>query len=272
MNMKKMNMKRMSRDIGVAVVVFLGAACASQPDVDTVAIGEDVALTRADGGVVEGTITSRDDTSVQVTTGTTTKSIPKDEIVDVRVVDETRPTELPPAATFREYTVPEGTTLSLTLATPISSETSRVEDPVEATLAQAVSVGSTEVLPAGSSVRGVVSAVEGSGKVKGLASITLHFTSVAAGPEHHDIDATYSETAAATKGEDATKIGIGAGAGAAIGGLLGGKSGAATGAAIGGGAGTAAVLATTGKEVERRAGATLTVTLNKSVDVRVPIT
>lgn len=266
-------MIRISRDIGVFVFVLFVAACASQPDVDSVAVGQDVAVIKADGGVVEGKVTSRDDTNLQVTTGQTTKSIPKDDIVDVRVVDEAKPADLPPAAKFREYTVPEGTTLSLRLATAISSRTSKAEDPVEATLTETVRVGDAEVLPAGSTVKGTVSAVEASAKVKGLASIRLHFASVAAAgrDDRYDIDATYSETAETTKGSDATKIGIGAGAGAAIGGLLGGKSGAAKGAVIGGGAGTAAVLATTGKEVEHPAGATLTVRLESDVDVRVPI-
>jgi hypothetical protein len=269
-----MNFKGLSVAASVVVVALVVASCAAQPDVDAVAIGDDVAVTRADGGVVEGTVTGRDDASVQVTTGATTKSIPRSEIVDVRAVDETKPTALPPAATFREYTVPEGTKLLLTLTTSVNSGTSRVEDRVEATLAEAVSVGNAEVLPAGSIVTGTVSAVEGSGKVKGLGRITLHFTSVvpAGRDDRTDIDATYSETAAATKSEDATKIGIGAGAGAAIGGLLGGKSGAAKGAAIGGGAGTAVVLTTAGDEVERAAGSRLTVVLRRSVDVRVPIT
>jgi len=267
-------MMKMSRDIGVFVLVLFAAACASQPDVDSVAVvGQDVAVIKADGGVVEGKVTSRDDKTVQVTTGQTTKSIPKAEIVDVRVVDEAKPADLPPAAKFREYTVPEGTTLSLRLATAINSRTNKAEDPVEATLTEAVWVGDAEALPAGSIVTGTVSAVEASAKVKGLASIRLHFASVAAAgrDDRYDIDATYSETAETTKGSDATKIGIGAGAGAAIGGLLGGKGGAAKGAVIGGGAGTAAVLATTGKEVEHPAGATLTVRLESDVDVRVPI-
>ena len=58
----------------------------------------------------------------------------------------------------------------------------------------------------------------------------------------------FSRQASATKGEDATKIGIGAGAGAAIGAIRG-KKGAAEGAAVGGGAGTGVVLATKGDEV-----------------------
>lgn len=266
--------RKLSRGFGVVVLLLFAAACASQREVDKVMVGQDIAVTKADGGVVEGKVASLDDKNVQVTTGkTTTRSIPKDQIVDVKIVNEANPTDLPPAAKFREYTVPEGTVLPLRLATAINSGTGRVEDPVEATLAKAVSVGGAEVLPAGSTLKGTVSAVEASGKIKGLASITLHFTSVAAAgrDDHYDIDARYSETAEATKGADATKIGIGAGAGAAIGGLLGGKSGAAKGAAIGGGAGTAAVLATKGEEIDHRAGAMLTVRLKRSLEVRVPI-
>jgi hypothetical protein len=266
-------MKKLQCDIGVTVLMVFVAACASRPDVDKVPVGQDVAVTKADGGVVEGKVSSRDDKNVRVTTGQTTKSIPKDQIVDVKVVDKTRPPVLPPAAKFREYTVPEGTALSVKLATSINSATSRIEDPVQATLAEAVSVGGAEVLPAGSTVKGTVSAVEASGKVKGVAHIALHFTSVTAAgrDDAYAIDAAYSETARTTKGSDATKIGVGAGAGAAIGGLLGGKSGAAKGAVIGGGAGTAVVLATKGDEIEHPAGALLNVTLNRSIEVKVPI-
>lgn len=155
------------------------------------------------------------------------------------------------------------------LTTPLNSGTARVADRVEATLAEPVSGGGAEVLPSGSTLTGTVTAAEDSGKVKGPASITVHFTRVTtAGREvRSDIDAVYSETAEPTKGADATKIGIGAGAGAAIGGLLGGKGGAANGAAIGGGAGTAVVLGTKGKEVDHPAGARLTVRLRKELDV-----
>jgi hypothetical protein len=266
-------MIKLSRDIGIAVFVLFAAACANKPDVDTVAVGQDVTLTKADGAVVEGTITSRDEKNVQLTSGRTTKAIPKDQIVDMKIVDRTKPMVLPAAAKVREYTVPEGTTLALNLATAIDSQTNHVEDPVEATLAEAVLIGDAEVLPKGSRVRGTVSAVEGSGKVKGLARIAVHFTSVAptGRDERYDIDATYSETAEPTKRDDATKIGIGAGAGAAIGGLLGGKGGAGKGALIGGGAGTAAVLATKGQEVEHPIGASLKVRLKREIDVRVPI-
>ena len=266
-------MKRMSNCVGLAMLLCLAAACRGQPEVEKVAVGQDVAVTRADGGVVEGKVASLDDKSVHLKAGPTTRSIPKDEIVDVKIVADGQPPTLPPAARFRESTVPEGTTLSLRLGTAVNSGTARVEDRLEATLAEAVSVGGAEVLPAGSTLDGTVAAVAASGKVKGLASITLQFTSIAAAgrDDRYDIDATYTETAGATKGADATKIGVGAGVGAAIGGLLGGKKGAAKGAVIGGGAGTGVVLATKGDEVVRPAGARLAARLRRSFDVRVPI-
>lgn len=265
-------MQKLSRHVGVALLLS-ASACSGQQEIDKVTVGQDVAVVKADGGVVEGKVTSLDETTVQVATGPTTRSIPKKEVVDVEVVDPARPAPLPPAAKFREYTVAEGTTLSLRLATALDSGAAAVGNPVEAALAEAVLVGGAEVLPAGSPVKGRVAAVQASGKVKGLASITVHFTSVAAAgrDDRYDIDATYAETARATKAEDATKIGIGAGAGAAVGGLLGGKSGAAKGAVIGGGAGTAVVLATEGKQVEHPIGARLSIRLKKSIDVRVPI-
>jgi hypothetical protein len=77
--------------------------------------------------------------------------------------------------------------------------------------------------------------------------------------------------APATKGEDATKIGVGAGAGAVIGGILGGGDGAAKGAAIGGGAGTGVVLATKGQEMRLGPGADVSTRLTAPLTVRVRV-
>lgn len=266
-------MRLLSRELGLGLVLLSLAACSGQSGVESVAVGQEVALVKTDGGLVEGKVARLDETTVQVSTGHSQTSIPKDQIAEVKAIDKTAPVVLPPSARFREYTVPGGTPLILRLATSLSSATSRVEEPVEATLSEAVSVGGVDVLPAGSRVVGAVSSAEGSGKVKGLAHLAVHFTSVAAAgrDDRYDIDATYADTAEPTKREDATKIGVGAGAGAVIGGLLGGKGGAAKGAAIGGGAGTAVVLTTKGDEVTRPAGSRMTVTLKRPLDVRVPV-
>jgi len=174
--------------------------------------------------------------------------------------------------TYREVTLPAGTSLPLELKTAVASDTSNVEDTVRASLRRAVSLGGNEVLPAGTEVVGVVTNAQRSGRVKGRAEIGLRFTSLNHDGERYDIRTQpIARRAEATKGEDATKIGIGAGAGAAIGALLGGGSGAAKGAAIGGAGGTGVVLATRGKEVRLGAGADVNTKLTAPLTVRVKV-
>ena len=268
----------MTNNLLLRTVVALAAAgavaCSAQADVEKVPVGTEVQVTKQDGGVVQGTMTEKNDKTVKVVTGKTTKStkeVARSEIADVRVVEPTKPVELPAMAKFREYTVPAGTTLRLTLDSTVSSETSKPEDPVEARLADAFSIDGDQVLPAGAAVRGNVTSAESAGKVKGRASLGLQFTSISAYNERIPISARWSAEAASTKKDDATKIGIGAGAGAVIGGILGGKKGAATGAAIGGGAGTAMVLTSEGKPVALANGAEISVKLANAIDVRVPV-
>jgi hypothetical protein len=99
--------------------------------------------------------------------------------------------------------------------------------------------------------------------------VALDFTSVTSGGRRYAMSAEpFSRQASATKGEDATKIGIGAGAGAVIGGILGGQKGAAEGAAVGGGAGTGLVLATRGKEVRFPSGTDVSIRLAAPLTVR----
>ena len=254
-----------------AIVV---AGCARPADVEKVPVGAEVEIVRADGGVVHGTLTGRDAGTVKVDVGKTSRSVPREQIADVRVVDRTRPAPLPPTATFREFTLPQGTRLDLRLGSAVASDTSRVEDPVEASLTDAVLIDGIEVVPAGSAVHGEVAAVEPAGRIKGRASLALRFTSitVAGRSERIPIVARREYLADATKAKDAAKIGIPAAGGAIIGGLLGGKKGAAIGAAAGGGGGAAVVLATSGDEVRLASGATLTVSTDQASDVRVPIT
>jgi hypothetical protein len=177
-------------------------------------------------------------------------------------------------ADFREVTVPAGTVLRLTLATPVASDTSHVEDAVRATLRTPVTAEGIQALPVGTAVLGHVTSAQRSAKVKGRASIGVRFNTLdvpGEGGREAIRTATIVRVAPATKKKDAAKIGIGAGAGAVIGGIVGGGSGAAKGAAIGGGAGTGAVLATRGDEVRLPSGTPLSVRLTAPLTVRVPI-
>ena len=79
---------------------------------------------------------------------------------------------------FREVTLPAGTVLAVTLGTSLASDTSKVEDPVRATLRTPVSAGGVEALPVGTAVLGHVTSAQRSAKVKGRASIGVRFNAI----------------------------------------------------------------------------------------------
>lgn len=259
----------------IALTSLMAAAgCARPAEVDKVPVGSEVQVVRQDGGVIQGTLAERDERTVKVGVGKTSRTVPREQIADVRVVDRARPEPLPPVAKFREFTLPEGTKLVARLDSAVGSDTSRVEDKVEAVLTNAVVVDGIDVLPAGSVVRGVVAAAEPAGKVKGRARLALRFTSisVAGRDDRPAIMASTDMLAPSTKGEDAIKIAAPAAGGAIIGRILGGKKGAAIGTAVGGGGGAAVVLSTSGDEVRLARGAVLTLPLDQAIVVRVPVT
>jgi hypothetical protein len=176
----------------------------------------------------------------------------------------------PVAPRYREVTIPSGTTLALRMTSAVASDTSAVEDAVSAELTQDVTIDGREVLPVGAIVAGEVTGVDDAGRVRGRARVAFRFHTVTTGGNQYEMQtASISRTASATKGEDATKVGIGAGAGAIIGGLLGGKDGAAKGAAVGGGAGAGVVLATKGNAIRLGPGADIRTTLTAPLTVRV---
>ena len=172
----------------------------------------------------------------------------------------------------REITIPAGTILRLRVQNGFGSDTSRVEDPVSATLVTTIRRNGEEVLPAGSTARGFVTSATRSGKVKGRARVGVRFTSITPSRDRDRYSMTtrpWVAVAPATKKKDALTIGVPAAGGAAIGALVGGKKGAGIGALVGGGGGTAVVLSTRGKEIRVGRGATLAVRLIEPLTVRV---
>ncbi len=170
----------------------------------------------------------------------------------------------------RGVALPVGTVLHLRLSGAVGSDSSRVEDAVSAEVTQPVLVNGREVIPVGATVSGLVSEADEGGRVKGRARVGLRFTALrSAGVDYEMQTSGFARTAAATKSEDATKIGVGAGIGAAVGGILGGKKGAAEGAAIGGGAGTGVVLATRGEAVRLASGTVFSTRLTAPLTVQV---
>lgn len=163
-----------------------------------------------------------------------------------------------------------GTVITIALDQPISSATAEVGQEVAAHVVGDVTVGQETMIRSGAPVKGKVTQVERSGRVKGRATLALAFNSVETTAGWRDIEAHMVEgtfKAAGTKKRDAAKIGIGAAAGAVLGEIIGDKPG--LGAVIGGAAGTAVVLSTKGKEVEVEAGTEVGLELDQPLAITV---
>jgi len=175
----------------------------------------------------------------------------------------------PPAPSFRELTIPAGTSLSVTLLSSVASNTSKVEDPIKGSIAKAVTISGMTALPVGTPILGSVTDAAESGRVKGKASVAFRFNRLVVDGETLRIQtASVRRQAAADTKSDVKKGGLGAGAGAIVGGVLGGGKGAAIGAVTGG---AATVLATKGGEVELPSGTVVSVLVQDPIMVRVAL-
>jgi hypothetical protein len=200
----------------------------------------------------------------------------RDRIEDLRSPGSL-PSPPPPASSTRSSTtsasavaveVPVGTEIDVRLQAPLNSGTNQVEDRFEATTLVDVGVNGRVVIPAGSLMRGVVTAVEPATRTNRTARLTISFDQVTVNGQPYPIRGTVTEAieGSGIRGE-AARIGTGAGVGAIIGGILGGVKGALAGVLIGGG-GT--IAATEGKEVEIPQGAVLRVRLDSPANITPP--
>jgi hypothetical protein len=180
-----------------------------------------------------------------------------------RVVAQRPVAPAAPVQTFVE--VPVGTEMDVRMTDSLDSGTAAVEDRFEGTTVADVHVGGRVAIPAGSVVRGVVTAVDRATRTSRTARLTVSFDQVTINGQAHPIRGTVIESiqGSGMKGEIG-RVGAGAGAGALIGGLLGGVKGALVGVAIGGGG---MLAATEGKEVRVPQGSVLRVRLDSPVQM-----
>jgi hypothetical protein len=164
-----------------------------------------------------------------------------------------------------EYDVPPGTEVDVRLQQPLSSRNAQPEDRFEATTAVDVENDGRTLIPAGSTVRGVVQAVNKAGRVDRKGSLDLAFDQITMLGRTFPLRATVTQAleSEGIRGETG-KIGIGAGIGAILGGILGGVRGALAGIVIGGGG---VVAATEGKDVELPAGTILRIRLDTGLNL-----
>jgi len=169
-------------------------------------------------------------------------------------------------------TVAAGTQLRISFPAEVSTKDKVAGDAFTATLAEDVVVDGRVVFPAGSTVNGHIVEAVRPGKTSGRGKMVLAYDSIEAYGKSYSIDTVGApiEGKSGTAG-DATKVVGGAAVGAILGKVIGGSgSDAAKGAAAGAAAGTAASLLTRGPDPVVKAGQTLTVSMDRSVTVRVP--
>ena len=159
--------------------------------------------------------------------------------------------------------IPVGTEFDVRLQSHLNSGTAKVEDRFDATTLAPFGKNGRVLVPAGSVMRGIVSAVTPAGRgLDRKGSMTLLFDRFTIDGRTYSIRATVEQ---ALQGEnDNAKIATGAGVGAILGGILGGFKGALAGLLIGGG-GT--IAATEGSDVDLPAGTVLRVRLDAPLDV-----
>jgi len=170
------------------------------------------------------------------------------------------------AATGREVEVPSGTEMDVRLTNSLNSGTAQVEDRFEGTTLVDLTINGRTVIPAGSVMRGVITAVDPATRTNRTAKMTVSFDQVTVSGRAYPIRGTVTQAieGSGIKGETG-RIATGAGVGAVLGGILGGVKGAILGTVIGGG-GT--IAATEGKQVELPQGSVLRVRLDSPVQIQ----
>lgn len=169
----------------------------------------------------------------------------------------------------KSETLTAGTEIVAALQNSIGTGESKVGDKFSLRTVEDVRINEVTVVPAGATINGEVTHVDGAGRVAGGAELTLRFTElVTLDGKSYPISATPLRLEG--KGDakkSALQIGGGAVAGGVIGGILGGKDDIGKGAAVGAVVGTGVAVATKGKEIVLPAGQKIKVTLDGPVTI-----
>jgi outer membrane lipoprotein SlyB len=150
----------------------------------------------------------------------------------------------------KEFVIPEGTTIRVTVDETLSSGNSHIGDIFAASTSEPVVIDGNVVIPKGAKVSGRVVDAKESGRLHVPARLAVALNSIEVDNKSYELQSsTYS-----LKGRNHNKrnlgfIGGGAAGGALIGALAGGGKGALIGSAVGAGAGTAGAAATGKKEI-----------------------
>ena len=165
----------------------------------------------------------------------------------------------------RRGLIPVGQELDVRLQERLSSETATPEQRFEATTAVDVMQGDRVLIPAGSTVRGVVRSVDKAGNIDRSGKLTLAFDQITARGRQYPLRAMATQVFE-SRGilEEGKTVGTAGAVGAVIGGIIGGLKGAAIGAAVGAGG---VIIATEGKDIALEPGTIIRLRLDQPLQI-----
>ena len=162
--------------------------------------------------------------------------------------------------------IPVGQQLDVRLQTTLSSGTATTEQRFETTTVVDLEQDGTVLVPAGSTVRGIVRSVDPAGKLDRRGSLTLAFDEIVVKGREYPMRAMAAQIfESGGIREEVGTVGTAGAVGAIVGGIIGGLKGALIGAAVGSGG---VIAATEGKEVELPAGSIIRVRMDSPVRIR----
>ena len=178
----------------------------------------------------------------------------------------TIPTDPTQVNSSQRGVVPVGQEMDLRLQTALSSSTATREQRFQATTAVDLMQGDRVLIPAGSTVRGVVSNVEKAGNIDRTGSLSLAFDQIVVNGREYPLRAMATQVfESGGIREEGRTVGTAGAVGAVVGGILGGLKGALLGAIVGSGG---VIAATEGKDVELEPGTILRIRLDSPLQVR----
>ena len=168
--------------------------------------------------------------------------------------------------TSRQGVVPVGQLMDVRLQTALSSATATREQRFEATTAVDLMQGSDVLIPAGSTVRGIVSSVDKAGNIDRTGRLTLAFDQIVVNGREYPLRAMATEVyeSGGIRDEGRT-VGTAGAVGAIVGGILGGLKGALLGAVVGTGG---VIAATEGSDIDLPQGTIVRIRLDAPLELR----
>ena len=166
-------------------------------------------------------------------------------------------------------TLPANAKLPIRLEHAISSEKNSSGDTFTGWLDGPLTVDGKLLAPSHSKIIGRLTQVKDSGRVEGVASLTMVVEKLVVDGKEYDLETLpVARAARRTRKKDAAIIGGSAAAGGVIGAIAGGGKGAAIGALVGAGAGTAGAMMTGQKDVKFPAESVLRFTLKEEIKIQ----